>query len=76
MPSLKKKNDVVGLLRREGIYDDVSEKEVIFLGFFDLIHVCYMSYNILAQFQPSGVRMCVVFAKILYFKMTVTKVSQ
>ena len=75
MPSLKKKNDVVRLLR-EGIYDDVSEKEVVFLGFFDLIHVCYMSYNILAQFQPSGVRRCVVFAKILYFKMTVTKVSQ
>ncbi len=46
VPSLKKKNDVVGLLRREGIYDDVSEKEVIFLGIFDLIHVCYMPYNI------------------------------
>ncbi len=75
MPSLKKKNDVVRLLR-EGIYDDVSEKEVVFLGFFDLIHVFYMSYNIHAQFQPSGVRMCVVFAKIQYFKMTVTKVSQ
>jgi len=75
VPSLKKKNDVVRLLR-EGIYDDVSEKEVVFLGFFDLIHVFYMSYNIHAQFQPSGVRMCVVFAKIQYFKMTVTKVSQ
>ena len=35
----KQKNDVVGLLRREGIYDDVSENKVIFLGFFDLIHV-------------------------------------
>ncbi len=32
VPSLKKKNDVVGLLRREGIYDNISEKEVIFLG--------------------------------------------
>ncbi len=52
------------------------KKKLIFLGFFDLIHVCYMSYNIHTQFQPSGVRMCVVFAKILYFKMTVTKVSQ
>jgi len=51
VPSLKKKNDIVVLLRRKGIYDDVSEKEVIFLGFFDLIHVCYMSYNIHAQFQ-------------------------
>ena len=28
--NLKKKNDIVDLLRREGIYDNVSQKEVVF----------------------------------------------
>ena len=46
MLNLNKKNDVVDLLRREGIYDNVSQKEVDFLGFFDLIHVYYMYYNL------------------------------
>jgi len=30
VPGLKKKKDVIDLLRREGIYDDVSEEEVKF----------------------------------------------
>ena len=46
VPSLKKKNVVVGWLRREGINNDVSEKEVDFLRFFDLICVCCMSYDL------------------------------
>ncbi len=46
MLSLKKKNVVVGLMRREGINNDVSEKEVVFLRFFDLICVCCMSYDL------------------------------
>jgi hypothetical protein len=46
VPSLKKKNQKVNQLRREGIYDDVSEEEVAFLGLFDLIHVCCMSYDL------------------------------
>ena len=37
--NLKNKNDIVDLLRREGIYDGVSQKEVVFLGFFNLINV-------------------------------------
>ncbi len=45
MPGLKKKKDVIDLLRREGIYDDVSEEEVKSLRFFDLIHVCCMYPN-------------------------------
>src|SRR6267378_2295938 len=61
--NLKNKNDVVDLLRREGIYDGVSQKEVVFLGFFNLIHVYYMHCNLHAQFQPTGIRMCVVFLK-------------
>jgi hypothetical protein len=46
VPILTKQNDVVDLLRREGISDNVSEQEVDFLGFFDLIHVCYMSHDL------------------------------
>src|SRR6266404_5279098 len=64
--NLKNKNDVVDLLRREGIYDGVSQKEVVFFSFFNLIHVYYMHCNLHAQFQPTGIRMCVVFPKILY----------
>ena len=41
---IKKNNDVLAQLREEGICDDVNENEVTFLGFFDLIHVYYMSY--------------------------------
>ncbi len=44
-PALRKKNDVIDLLRREGIYDDISEEEVKSLRFFDLIFFCCMYYN-------------------------------
>jgi len=45
VPSLEKKNDIVDQWKREGISDDVSEKEVAFLSFFDLIHVYCMPHN-------------------------------
>ena len=45
VPSLKKRNDVVDQWKREGICDDVSEKGVAFLRFFDLIHIFCMPHN-------------------------------
>ena len=63
--SLKKRKDVLELMRGERLYDCASEIYVTVLGHLHLIWVCYMSQYVHAQFQPTGTTFGVSICKTL-----------
>ena len=55
MVSLKKRNDILTLMRKKGFVMVIVEKEQTVLDNLHLIWVYYRSHYIHAQFQPSEI---------------------